>query len=243
VKAPVLILLLLLVPRAVLADPGPEEILRRADEVRNPQTDYTATASVTSMRPGKEPRVMTLELLVKGRDRAVIRTLSPAADRGRVMLMRGLDLWAYLPTISKPLRISLRERLIGEVANADITRSNFSGDYDVQLDGSEKIGDRMYYRLLLSAKAPDIPYARIIFWVEQRSYYPFRAEFYGLSGKVLKRCVYDRYKNLAGRLRPSRVTVIDPILKGQQSIIEYDHVEPKPLPDKLFNDAYLRKLS
>ncbi len=109
----------------VAAELPAEEILRRADEVRNPQIDYTLTVTVTSIKPGSAAQTATYEVLVKGRDNTVIKTLSPRIDRGRVLLMKGRDLWVYLPTISKPLRISLRERLIGDVANGDLARANF----------------------------------------------------------------------------------------------------------------------
>ena len=43
------------------------------------------------------------------------------------MLMRGNDLWVFLPSVSQPVRLSLSQRLTGQVANGDLARANFSG--------------------------------------------------------------------------------------------------------------------
>jgi outer membrane lipoprotein-sorting protein len=118
---------------------SPEEILRKSDEIRLPSKDYTMLARVTSSKPGTEAKTGIYEVLSKGRERSVIKTLAPATDKDRILLMREENLWAYLPNVSKPLRISLRDRLLGEVANADIARANFYGDYTATLLTTEKI--------------------------------------------------------------------------------------------------------
>jgi hypothetical protein len=50
--------------------------------------------------------------------------------------------------------MSLQQRLIGQVAYGDIARINFSGDYEPKLKEIEKIEDKAYYVLGLTAKDP-----------------------------------------------------------------------------------------
>jgi len=232
---------LLFDPSPVLAQPTAEEILLKADEVRNPQMDYTVLVQVTSLKPGRPPKKATYEVLVKGKEKTVIKTLSPPVERGQVLLMRGTQMWAYLPDISKPLRISLRERLIGEVANGDIARVNFSGDYTPEIAGEEELAGRICHRLNLTANAEDVTYSKAVLWVEKETFHPIQAEFYGLSGRRLKGCSYEGYRDLAGRLRPARLVMSDPILQGRISIIEYDRMRVEPLPEKYFTDDYMKK--
>ncbi len=158
------------------------------------------------------------------------------------MLMNELDMWAFLPTISKPLRISLRERLIGEVANGDLARANFSGDYLPEIAGMETLDDRACYKLHLTAKSLEVTYARVTLWVDTDAFHPLRAEFYAPSGRLLKTCRYERYQELAGRLRPTRMVMSDPFHQGQESILEYDRMEVKELPEKYFTKQHMRKL-
>ena len=218
-----------------------QEILLQADEVRNPQLDYTAQVKVTSVKPEKEPRIGTYEVLIKGKEKTLIKTLSPAVERGRILLMKNRDMWAYLPDVSKPLRISLRERLIGEVANGDLARANFTGDYTPELLPGESVDGKDCYVLNLTATAEDVTYGKAILWVEKESLHPLKAQFYGISGRLLKSCSYEGYQELGGGIRPTRLVMSDPIVKGQQSIIEYSDMKVEELPEKYFTDDYMKK--
>lgn len=221
--------------------PTAEEILLRADEVRNPQLDYTVSVTVTSIKPSGSSRTNTYEVLVKGKERTLIKTLSPAVERGRLLLMKGRDMWAYFPDVSKPLRIFLRERLIGDVANGDIARANLTGDYTPEILREEETDGRSFYVLNLTAVAEDVTYGKAILWVEKETFHPYKAEFYGLSGRLLKSCSYEVYQELGGRPRPTRLILSDPIVVGQQSIIEYDQMKVEPLLEKFFTEDYMKK--
>src|SRR5574337_203794 len=142
--------------------PTADEIVSRADEIRSPRTGYTVGVTITSKRPGGEEKKAEYEVLVKGRDRTVIKTLSPQADRGRTLLMLGRDLWAFLPDISKPIRISMQQRLIGEVANGDIARADFSGDYAPKLVRTDDIEKKKYFVLELTANSGEVTYGRVL---------------------------------------------------------------------------------
>jgi hypothetical protein len=218
------------------------EILRNADEVRNPQLDYTMRVTITSTKPGKTPRSGVYAVMVKGKDKTVIKTLSPASDRGRVLLMRDNDLWAFLPQVSKPLRISLRERLLGDVANGDLARANFSGDYTPMLARTERLDGQEHYVLQLSAHSDEVTYAKVVLWIQAVTFHPARAEFYAISGRLLKTCTYDRYQKVADRMRPTRLVMTDALNREQRSVLDYEQVTVAPLAEKYFTKDYLKKL-
>lgn len=218
-----------------------EEILLKSDEVRYPQLDYTVHVTITSTKPRAKERTSTYEVLVKGREHAVVKTLTPRADKGRVLLMRGHDLWAYLPTVSKPLRISLRERLIGDVANGDVARANFSGDYTPAILRQETVAGQVYDVLELIATRPDVTYGKVLLWVERNTRHPLKAEFYAISGRLLKTCLYGQYKEIAGRLRPTQLIMRDATVAGQYSTMTYERMTVEPLPDKYFTKDYMKK--
>lgn len=219
-----------------------EEILKKADEVRNPQLDYTVEVIVTNIKPDKKNVEMKYEVLVKGRDKTIIKTLEPASNRGTSLLMVNYDLWVFLPTISQPLRISLQQRLIGEVANGDIARANFSGDYGPKILKIENINGKEHYVLELIAKDERVTYHKVIFWVQKDNFHPLKAEFYAVSGRILKTCKYENYKKLAGKLRPTRLVLIDALKPTHQSLIEYDDMKVISLPEKWFTKDHLKKI-
>ena len=57
---------------------------------------------------------------------SIIMVTEPASDRGQILLLKGHDLWIFLPAVSQPVRLSLAQRLTGQVANGDLARANFS---------------------------------------------------------------------------------------------------------------------
>ena len=240
-KLLVFVAYLLLPVLSIFAELSPSEIVQKVDEVRSPQKDYTIAATVTSYSSNRPLRSASYEVLVKGKDRTVIKTLLPQTERGRVLLMREANLWAFLPEVSKPLRISLQERLLGEVANGDIARVNFSSDYDAKLLQTEKIGDKKYYVLELTAKNDSVTYGKVILWVRKETFWPLKSEFYAISGRLLKTCSYEDYKMLADRLRPTQLIMEDPLIKGKRSIIKYDNIQIGEIPEKYFTKEYMKK--
>lgn len=219
------------------------QIVAKADEVRNPGLEYTTNVTLESFTPGsKKKEVSTYEVLIKGKTKTLIKTLSPAVDRGQTLLMRDRDLWAFLPDVEKPLRISLQQRLVGQVSNGDLARANFSGDYTAKLLTRETVGQTSCMVLELTAKDDFVTYGKIKYWVNADNYNPVKAEFYAISGRLLKNCSYEKYKTLAGRLRPSLLVLSNPLVKGEYSTIEYTDMKVSDLPEKYFSKDYLKKL-
>lgn len=217
-------------------------ILQKTDEVRVPQRDYSVTARLTSIKPGKEEQVVVYQVLMKGREKTIIKTLKPDIDRGTSMLMLRYDLWVFMETISKPLRISLQQRLFGEAANGDIARANFSGDYIPKLEGIEKIRGKEFYVLNLTARNEKVTYHKVKLWVMKGTYYPLKGMFYAISGKLLKSCYYTNYKDILKKKRPTRLVLDNPIVKGQKTIIDYYDMKLEDFSDKIFTKNYLKKL-
>ena len=229
-------------PVICMADYSAEAILQKTDEVRSPQLDYKVLVNVTSIKPGRDSRTAKYEVLIKGRNKTLIKTLYPKVDRGTSTLMIDYDLWVFLRTISKPLRISLQQRLFGDVSNGDIARANFSGDYNPKILRIENIDEKEYYVLELFAKDEKVTYHRVILWVQKDNFHPFKAEFYAVSGRILKTCSYEDYRLVLDRLRPTRLVLDDPLVQGKKSIIEYKNMTLTDLPEKYFTKSYLKKL-
>lgn len=97
---------------------------------------------------------------------------------------------------------------------------------------------------MLELKAVDrsVTYQRVLYWVNQKNAFPHKAEFYSLSNRLLKSCRYENFQNMAGKIRPTRLVMDDALRAGEQSILEYNEMKLRELPDKLFTKEYLKKL-
>lgn len=225
-------------PQAVSA----EEILLRADDARFPQESFEVAVKIRSSEEGGLAEERLYKVLSKGNENTIVMTVEPAAERGQILLMKGRDLWFFLPRVSQPVRLSLAQRLTGQVANGDIARANFAGDYTPHLFGSETIGKDSFYILDLVAVDRKVTYQRVRYWVRQQDFRPYKAEFYSVSDRLLKTCLYEQFRNLGGKLRPTKLVMGDAVNRGAQSTLEYSDMRLRELPDQIFTKEYLRRL-
>ena len=218
-----------------------KSLVEKSDRVRFPQAGYQVQVKITSVTPGREGEVREYEILSKGNDRTVVRTLAPASDKGQVLLMRERDLWVFMPNISQPIRLSASQRLTGQVANGDLARANFSGDYNPTILRSDAIDGENYTVLELKAVDRSVTYDKVLYWINKSKDRPYKAEFYALSGRLLKTCHYLNYKETGGAIRPTRLVMEDALIDGAKSTLDYADLRPKDLPDRMFAKDYMKK--
>jgi outer membrane lipoprotein-sorting protein len=219
------------------------EMLQRADRIRFPEGGFQVDVTITTTQPDSDPDVRAYRILSKGNNQTLVQTTAPVVDRNQILLMRDRDLWAFLPNLSQPIRLPLSQRLTGQVANGDLARANFAGDYEPKLLRKEKIEGETYQVLQLDAVDNWVTYRRVLYWVNDKNYRPHKSEFYALSGRLLKTALYQEFQNLGGETRPTRLVVEDALRRGNRSVLEYSNMVERDLPDKIFTKDYLKKLS
>lgn len=223
-------------------DAEAKAIVMKSDQIRFPAEGFQVDVSIVTTLADKSSESHKYRVLSKGNENSVVMVTEPASERGQTMLMKGRDLWVFMPEVSQPIRLSLAQRLTGQVANGDLARANFAGDYFPKIIGSETIGGENYHVLELNAVDRSVTYQRVMYWVNKKNYWPLKAEFFSLSNRLLKRCRYENYQTMAGKIRPTRLVMDDPLRAGEQSILEYGAMKLRDLPDKIFTKDYLKKL-
>lgn len=226
----------------VAADDPLQDLLEKSDQIRFPREGFQIDVSITNKAPGKEQDNRKYRILSKGNENTVVITTAPESEKGQILLMKSRDLWVFLPDISQPVRLSLSQRLTGEVSNGDLARANFAGDYTPKLLRTEAIDGENYQVLELNAVDRGVTYHRVLYWVRQSDSRPFKAEFYSLSDKLLKTCRYLEYQKVAGQMRPTRLVMQDALHANEESVLEYSNMKLRELPDKVFTKEYLKKL-
>jgi len=214
---------------AQAAEPTAAEILRKADDVRNPAESYFLRVQVTSSDKPDEPSEFEVSLL--GNDKTLIRTLKPRRDRGRNMLMRDTQMWAYIPNLKRAVRVSLSQRLVGQAANGDISRMRWSGDYDARIEAQN---DR-HWTLFLTGNKQGLTYAKVRVIVEKGTFHPLFAEYLTLSGRVLKKAQFTEYRELCGQMRPTEIRIQDAVRESDRSVIKVLEMEVRQFPASLFS--------
>jgi outer membrane lipoprotein-sorting protein len=224
------------------ADELARNILKKADQIRFPNEGFQVDVDIKTAAAGQAADVRKYRILSKGNENTVVMVTEPAAERGQIMLMKGRDLWIFLPSVSQPVRLSLAQRLTGQVANGDLARANFSGDYAPKMLRSDVIGGEKYHVLELTAVDRSVTYHKVIYWVKEATSWPHRAEFYSLSNRLLKTCRYENFQKMLGAMRPTRLVMEDALRKGEESVLEYSAMTLRDLPDRMFTKDYLNRL-
>lgn len=219
-----------------------KSVLEKADLVRFPAGGFEVNVTIASSGPGKDTETRKYKVLSKGNENTVVLVTEPAAERGQIMLMKGRDLWVFLPNVSQPVRVPLSQRLTGQVANGDLARANFAGDYTPRLLRTDQVDGEEMYVLELSANDRGITYHKVLYWVRQVNNWPHRAEFYSVSDRLLKTAHYRNFVKLGGRTRPARLVMHDALREGEESVMEYADIRTRELPDKIFTKDYLKRL-
>ena len=189
--------------------PSAEQILRKAEEVRNPDLDYAVDFTIHGVSRGDvvKERDASYSMVARGKDRTVILMRSPDNLYGALVLMVEDKYWMLLPKASKPWELSGAQMMNGDVATGDLARSNLTRGYAASLSGEEPLDGEACFRLELLAKSDAARYTRIVYWVAKKGFLPKKLEHYGRTGALLKTVTYGDYRKGALGLRSMRLDI------------------------------------
>lgn len=231
---------LLLPTRLLAAPPTATDLLIDADKARGAAKDGISwDIEVETFEEDGGASKVSYSVKVKGDD-ALAEATAPARNKGEMMLFNDRNLWFFKPGIKKPVSISARQKLMGQAANGDIASTQYARDYDAEIAGEDKVDGKDTYKLELKAKAKNVTYDRIRYWISKNApRLGVKAEFLTVGGEVFKRATFD-YKNsmtMGGKTYPfvSTMTILDAIVKTNKTIIRYQVPKAQSHADSVFN--------
>lgn len=224
--------LLLLSATAVLATSEADTLLSKSENYRGLGLSYVMSVKITDVNSGNKQQ-SEYQVSIKDYTTSLVEQVAPVKAKGRKMLMIKNDLWLYTPDIKKPIRISLAQKLTGETANGDITKTDFLNDYKPEILERNK----NMIKLKLTSVNASATYDKIFYYISAVNYRPIKAEFMAKSGKQLKTAYYGQYKKFKNRVLLTEIKIVDAIRNNKFSILKYDKFEIKKLDDSLFNKA------
>jgi len=188
---------------------GGAEILKRAEDVRNPKLSYAVDLSIRTVtgKPNVPEQTSTYTLIASGQDNSIILMRTPDAYYGGLMLITEGRYWMLLPRATKPRELAPIQVLAGDVSAGDIARANLLRGYTVALDGEEEVDGEPCYRLELTGTAERENYPRIVYWVAKKKFLPWKLELYGRTTRLLKTVRFADYREGKIGLRPMKLDV------------------------------------
>lgn len=203
----------LLVPVVVAASPSGEEVLAKANAVVAPDV-YKASIEMVARREGGTAKTYVFKTAKQGSDKLRLTFDSPKTLAGHEILRLGDDLWRYVPSLKRSMRVASRDGFeSGDFRNADVLRVDLVRDYKVT--GLKDAGDN--WILDLSAGTKQAGYDRIVYTVRKSDYMPIEQGFFASSGKKLRSVKFSAPLKFGKHTRPSKVVMVNELTKGQVS--------------------------
>jgi len=228
-----------------------QDIVSKADAVRNPHEPFRSALTLTDYVSGRERSHSTFVLFSKEdasrHFRNLLEYVEPPQDAGKRVLLDGRSFWFFDPSSQSSVRISAQQRLVGQAAIGDVLTVNLAVDYSATVAGEETIDDaarqkRDCWRLDLKAATETAVYNRVEYWVEKSTSRPVKGKFYSDSGRLLKTIYYRNYVDRLGAVRPAEAVILDAVDPSLATIASFTDGRFQDVPDAWFQRDYLPRL-
>jgi outer membrane lipoprotein-sorting protein len=232
------VLLLLVLGAAAAAAQSAEQIVRRMEDAQRFRTQEAEGALIITDRFGA--RTKTFLSYAEGQERMLLAFTNPE-EKGQKILRLQNEIYLYFPDAEEVIRLqgaALKESVMGsDFSYEDLTGEQSVLDlYDARLLGTEPVDGRPHHLLELKAKGRGQAYPLQKLWVDAALYIPRRAEYYALSGRLLKTLEVLETRQVSGRTVMSRAIMRDALKKDSSTEFRVHRVKiDEPLPKNIFS--------
>jgi outer membrane lipoprotein-sorting protein len=224
------------------------EIVRQADDKMRGKTSE-AEMVIKTTRP-TWTREMSVKTWMKGRNYAMILIQSPAKDKGTVFLKRGKEVWNWLPTLERSIKLPpsmMSQSWMGtDFTNDDFVKeSSIVDDYDHSLSGDTVIDKRSCYIIQMIPKPEAaVVWGKLIVCIEKKDYLELHTRFYDEEGALVNIMNGYDIKELGGRLIPTRIEMIPAEKRNQKTEIIYIKIAfNREIDDRFFTMDKMRNVN
>ena len=238
--------ILLLLAATVWAESA-EEIVRKADlKMRGESSFVEATMEI--VRP-EWSRTMSMKGWTKGSEFSLVLVTAPARDRGSSSLKRGNEMWNWIPSIERVIKVApsmLGQSWMGsDFTNDDlINQSSIVVDYTHELLRVEDF-DGVSCWVVASTPKPQAPvvWGKLNLWVSREEYNLRKVEYYDEFDTLINTMSNYDVKLLGGRMIPTRLEMQPADKPKQKTVMTYHAAEfDFSISDSFFSQGQMKEL-
>lgn len=228
-------------------DLSARQIVKRANDKANGNTSQ-GIMKMTIVRPDWS-REVTMKSWSKGTEFYLIYITEPARDKGQVFMKRGQDMWNWMPSINRMIKLPpsmMGQSWMGsDFTNDDLVRMNsIIDDFTHQITGSEKIeGYDCYIIELIPKPEAAVVWGKIKLWISKEDYFELKGEYFDEDGQIVNEMTSSNIRQMGDRRLPSRMVMVPVDKPGNQTILEMiDVVFNKPIEDDFFSQQNMKNV-
>ena len=206
-----------------------KEIVEKADELMRANSSFSEI-EMTIQKPDWS-RTMGMKVWALEPDYAIIYITEPARDKGTVTLKRFNEVWNWLPSAQKVIKIPpsmmLQSWMGSDFTNDDLVRaSSIVKDYTHELIGEEKINGYECYKIKLIPKPEaGVVWGKIISWISKDNYLQVKTDYYDEEDELIKSFLGTEEQKMDGRDIFAHWEMIPYNEPGNKTILDYKEIK------------------
>ena len=224
------------------------EIVRKADEKWNGEKSSQGMMTMTIVRPTWE-RTIQFKIWSMGRDYSMTLITSPAKEKGQAFLKRKTEMWNWMPSISRMIKLPpsmMADGWMGsDYTNDDILKeSSIVVDFTHKIVGSETIDGYDCWKIEMHPKEDAaVVWGKIIKWISKDEYLMMKSEYYDEDEYLVKTEYGSDVKTMDGRKIPSRIEIVPADKENQKTVVVIDIIKFNvPMQDSFFSVQNIKRL-
>ena len=193
-------------------------------------------------------RTLALRAWMERPKRSFIRILAPAKEAGIGSLRIGAEMWNYLPTVERTIKIPpsmmLQPWMGSDFTNDDLVKqSSAVDDYTHRFLQEQTIDEAPAY-VIESLPKPDaaVVWGKVVYWVRKADFIPLKQEYYSERGELVRVMTFSDVRLMGGRTIPTKWEM-RPTDKPSNAttIVIKSAVYDRPIDAEIFTQRNLQK--
>ena len=177
------------------------------------------------VRP-KWSKEMTMKGWSIGEDYFTSVVLSPAKEKGTVFLKRENEVWNYIPSIERTIKLPpsmMMQNWMGtDFTNDDLVqRSSITDDYTNTIIGNETIdGLDCWIIELIPNENAAVVWGKLVMWIDKKDYMQLKTQFFDEYDEMVSIMTGKAIKSFDGKKLPAIIEFVPLDKEGNKTIVE-----------------------
>ncbi len=227
-------------------DQKAQEILAFIDDLWRSRSSHGVIAMQVKTR--NYTRTLEMESWSKGKEKSLVRILSPLKEKGTVSLKSENNLYTYLPNTDRTIRLTssmmLGSWMGSHFSNDDLVKeSRLADDYHARItfEGKRDGQDILEFSLTPKAEAP-VVWGKIVIAVRADGYLPLASLYYDEDLVLARTLTFMDIKEMGGRKLPRVLKMVPADKPDEFTEIVYEEIRfDVDLDDSFFSLGQLRR--
>ncbi len=227
-------------------DKRADAILKQIDDLWRADASYSKLTM--HVKTKNYERSLKMEGWSKGKDKSLIRILSPKKEKGTATLMVDKNIYSYLPKTDRTIRLT--SGMMGgswmgsHFSNDDLVKeSRYADDYTFKVTFEGQRGGKETIELTLTPKEDAaVSWGRVVMEVEATTFTPIATKYYDEDGKAARTMTFSNVKVMGARHVPMtmKMTVADK--PGEFTEMKYETLDfDAKVKDSMFSKNRLKR--